>query len=79
MWIECFAAQMRALHQRLAPIYQSDKKLLDGRNYKTIIIGWITGSVKTVKKNAECLGYYNLLKYWRCLGNIKKILNIFER
>jgi len=73
MWIECFAAQMRALHQRPAPIYQSDKKLLDGRNYKTIIIG------QNSEKNAECLGYYNLLKYWRCLGNIKKILNIFER
>jgi len=26
VWIECFAAQMRALHQRPAPIYQFDKK-----------------------------------------------------
>ena len=56
MWIECFAAQMRALHQRPAPIYQSDKKLLDGRNYKTIIIGWITGLVKTVKKMLNAWG-----------------------
>ena len=56
MWIECFAAQMRVLHQRPAPIYQSDKKLLDERNYKTIIIGWITGSVKTVKKMLNAWG-----------------------
>jgi len=36
---------MRALHQRPVPIYQFDKKL-DGRDYKTVIIGWITGWVK---------------------------------